>query len=160
MVWRRTFGNSASPFGSGADGNSNGTIEQGDYTYWRERYGNAPAGLGAGLASIPEPTMIPLALQLMAVVLCLFRWRSSATLRYAMINSPTATRSPRINGRRLATTLVIFTFLAGAIPSANAAFHLWHVKEVFTNASGSVQFVEMFDSYGGENYVADMTLRR
>jgi len=24
------------------------------------------------------------------------------------------------------------------------------VKEVFTNASGSVQFVEMFDSFGGE----------
>jgi hypothetical protein len=96
VVWRRTFGTSAFPFGSGADGNSNGSIDPGDYTFWRERYGNAPVGLGAGLASIPEPTMILLALQLFAVVLFIFRWRNSATLRYATINGPTATRENRL----------------------------------------------------------------
>jgi hypothetical protein len=80
VVWRRTLGDPASPFGSGADGNSSGTIDPGDYTFWRERYGNAPVGLGAELAPIPEPTMIPLALQIIAVVLCLFRWRNSTTI--------------------------------------------------------------------------------
>lgn len=79
VVWRRTLGNSASPNGSGADGNSNGTIDQGDYTFWRGRYGNAPVGLGAGSASIPEPWQVPLAFQIIAVVLCTFRWRGKTT---------------------------------------------------------------------------------
>ena len=55
----------------------------------------------------------------------------------------------RINSRCLVTTLVIFAFLAGANPTVKAAFHLWNVKEVFSNADGSVQFVEMFDGTGG-----------
>ena len=37
-------------------------------------------------------------------------------------------------------------------------FHLWHVKEVFSNADGSVQFVEMFDSFSNENFVTGFTL--
>jgi Dockerin type I domain len=48
--------------------------------------------------------------------------------------------------------------LCGPLPFAVGAFHLWHVKEVFTNASGTVQFIEMFDSFSGENYVSDMVL--
>src|SRR4051794_19416990 len=64
----------------------------------------------------------------------------------------------RINSRCLATTLVTFAFLAGANPTVNAAFHLWQVKEVFTNASGSVQFVEMFDSFSGETSVSGFNL--
>jgi hypothetical protein len=78
VIWRRTFGNSAIPSGSGADGNSNGTIDQGDYTFWRERFGNAPVGAGAGLASIPEPRLIPLSLQLVVATICTLRWRSAA----------------------------------------------------------------------------------
>jgi hypothetical protein len=82
VIWRRTFGGSASPFGSGADGNSNGSIDQGDYTFWRERYGNGPVGLGAGSASIPEPALAPIALQLIAVVLGTFRRRTLTTPSY------------------------------------------------------------------------------
>ena len=44
-------------------------------------------------------------------------------------------------------------------PSANAAFHLWQVKEAFSTADGSVQFVEMFDSFTGENFVGGFTLQ-
>src|SRR5262245_55277934 len=40
--------------------------------------------------------------------------------------------------------------------SAHAAVHLWQIKEVFTNASGSVQFIELFDTSGGE-YFTDFT---
>jgi serralysin len=53
---------------------------------------------------------------------------------------------------------VILTSLVASTPSANAAFHLWQVKEVFTNASGSVQFVEMFDSFASETFVNGFTL--
>jgi hypothetical protein len=33
---------------------------------------------------------------------------------------------------------------------ASAAFHFWQIKEVFSSADGSVQFVEMFNSNPGE----------
>jgi serralysin len=65
----------------------------------------------------------------------------------------------RIRSRCLATTLVIFAFLAGANPAVHAAFHLWNVKEVFSNADGSVQFVEMFDNSPGETAVSGFKLR-
>jgi serralysin len=58
----------------------------------------------------------------------------------------------------LATGLALFLSFGGAKPSANAAFHLWQVKEVFTNADGSVQFVEMFDSSPGETSVGGFSL--
>jgi serralysin len=58
----------------------------------------------------------------------------------------------------LATFLTVGTALCATTPSAKAAFHLWQVKEVFTNASGSVQFVEMFDSFGGEVFTSGTTL--
>ena len=49
--------------------------------------------------------------------------------------------------------------VTGVGPAANAAFHIWNVKEVFSNADGSVQFVEMFDSFGGEIAVSGFKLR-
>ncbi len=55
--------------------------------------------------------------------------------------------------------LVGLKLLAVSAPRANAAFHLWHVKEVFTNADGSVQFIELFNSSPGEQFVANHTLR-
>ncbi len=90
VIWRRTFGGSASPFGSGADGNSNGQIDPGDYTFWRQRFGNSPVGVGSGLVAIPEPVPFLLALQLIAVFLCMFRWRNVTTLHYATIKNRTA----------------------------------------------------------------------
>ena len=66
---------------------------------------------------------------------------------------------PRLKTLCLLTVLAAFISLGGASRSAEGGFHLWHVKEVFTNASGSVQFVEMFDSFGGENFVGGFRLR-
>jgi len=48
--------------------------------------------------------------------------------------------------------------LGGVTQSASAAFHLWQMKEVFTNSSGSVQFIEMFDSFGGETAVSGFSV--
>ena len=59
--------------------------------------------------------------------------------------------------RRLAFLAVLVAL--APIPSAKAAFHLWNVKEVFSNADGSVQFVEMFDNSGFENSVSGFKLR-
>jgi hypothetical protein len=54
--------------------------------------------------------------------------------------------------------LAIVLALAVLIPPVHAAFHLWQVKEVFSNADGSVQFIEMFDSFAGETAMAGKTL--
>ncbi len=68
IVRRDTLTQTATPHGSGADGNADGTIEVGDYTFWRERFGDiVPLGAGAGAAgsvsasaAVPEPTVIML----------------------------------------------------------------------------------------------------
>jgi serralysin len=58
----------------------------------------------------------------------------------------------------LTTFIAVCIAFGGTTRSAKAAFHLWQVKEVFSNANGSVQFVEMFDSFGGETFVNGFTL--
>lgn len=58
---------------------------------------------------------------------------------------------------RVAGVAIVLTF-AGMVPSAHAAFHLWQMKEVFSNASGSVQFIEMFDQNSFENSVGGFTV--
>jgi MYXO-CTERM domain-containing protein len=35
--------------------------------------------------------------------------------------------------------------------TSHASFHLWKIKEVYSNADGSIQFIEMFDANSGEN---------
>jgi hypothetical protein len=55
----------------------------------------------------------------------------------------------------LAATLLV----ALAPIAAQAAFHLWQVKEAFTNHDGTVQFIELFNSNSGEQFVQNTTLR-
>ena len=42
---------------------------------------------------------------------------------------------------------------------AHASFHLWQISEVFTNADGTVQFIELFDESPGEEFVSGHVLR-
>jgi serralysin len=58
----------------------------------------------------------------------------------------------------LAISLAIALSLGGASPTARAAFHLWQIQEVFTNASGTVQFIEMHDNNLGETSTNGFTL--
>lgn len=51
LVWQRTLGGSASPFGSGADGNADGTINAGDLTVWRNNFETVYSAAAAGAAS-------------------------------------------------------------------------------------------------------------
>jgi hypothetical protein len=48
--------------------------------------------------------------------------------------------------------------LAGDLSTSHAAVHLWQVREAFTNADGSVQFIEMFDANFNEHFTAFTTL--
>jgi hypothetical protein len=43
--------------------------------------------------------------------------------------------------------------------SAAASFHLWDITEVYSNADGSVQFVELFDPFNGEGFTAGEFLK-
>src|SRR5262245_34032780 len=52
----------------------------------------------------------------------------------------------------------MFLLFAGGATISQAGLHLWHVREVFSNADGSVQFVEMFDSFSPEQFVQFATL--
>lgn len=37
--------------------------------------------------------------------------------------------------------------------SAPAAFHLWNIRELYSNASGTVQYIEFFSSFGSQQFV-------
>jgi hypothetical protein len=62
-----------------------------------------------------------------------------------------AARSKRL---RIVTALLPLLFSASTAPIAEASFHFWKVQEVFTNADGSVQFIELFNNSPGEHFVA------
>jgi hypothetical protein len=57
LVWRNAFGTS----NAAADANGNGIVDSADYVIWRKNFGTV-AGAGIGLASVPEPSAICLAL--------------------------------------------------------------------------------------------------
>jgi hypothetical protein len=44
--------------------------------------------------------------------------------------------------------------LLGISQAANASFHLWQINELFSNADGTVQFIELSVSASGENLLA------
>lgn len=41
--------------------------------------------------------------------------------------------------------------ICSVVPSLHAAFHTWKVNEIYSNADGSVQFIEMKESQGANN---------
>jgi hypothetical protein len=43
--------------------------------------------------------------------------------------------------------------------SAGAAFHRWKITEVYSNASGSVQYVEFYDIFNSEHLLSGHTLQ-
>jgi len=60
--------------------------------------------------------------------------------------------------QRVVLSLTVAATLILSVPTSRAAFHLWQVKEAYSNADGSVQFIEMFDSFAGETFVNGFTL--
>jgi hypothetical protein len=56
-LWRDTFGQTADPRGSGADGIADGMIDEQDYAFWKLHFGEIVSGGSGGLTatSVPEP---------------------------------------------------------------------------------------------------------
>lgn len=60
---------------------------------------------------------------------------------------------------RVASLLFAFATALAAPRPANAFGHLWEIGEVFSNADGTVQFIEMFSEFTGENTLSLTFLR-
>jgi hypothetical protein len=60
---------------------------------------------------------------------------------------------------RLVIVLLSALTLLCSARTADAFAHLWQIKEVFSNADGSVQFIEMFDSFSGEEFLTGQSVR-
>lgn len=37
--------------------------------------------------------------------------------------------------------------------SASAAFHLWNIRELYTNSNGTLQYIEFFTTFGNQQFV-------
>ena len=54
--------------------------------------------------------------------------------------------------KNLAVTSLVF--LLGSCLVAQATFHLWQIDEVYSNNSGTVQFIELTTNASGQNFVS------
>jgi glucose/arabinose dehydrogenase len=67
-VWKNTFGNIRRNDPLPADGNGNDVVDAADYTVWRDNFG-ASQGAGSDSHRVPEPAMLLVAGQMLALVL-------------------------------------------------------------------------------------------
>jgi hypothetical protein len=42
---------------------------------------------------------------------------------------------------------------------AQAAFHLWTLQQIYTDSSGSLQYLQLVDNFGSQNFVGGQTLQ-
>src|SRR4051812_41454815 len=54
---------------------------------------------------------------------------------------------------RLLRSLTLALACALSAGSASAAFHFWNIQEVYTNASGTLQYIEFVALGGGQQFV-------
>lgn len=52
----------------------------------------------------------------------------------------------------------LIVILLGVAGSAHATFHLWKIDEIYSNADGSVQFIELRALSGGQQFLAGHTI--
>ncbi len=56
-------------------------------------------------------------------------------------------------------SLILATALAAAaVPHADAGFHLFDIQEIYSNADGSVQFIELFTTAANQQFVSGHTI--
>jgi len=68
-------------------------------------------------------------------------------------SSPKFIHRSDLTARRLVRCAVVGVAAAAMATPAQAAFHLWNIREIYSNASGSLQFIEFFCPVGGQNFV-------
>jgi uncharacterized protein (TIGR03382 family) len=61
-------------------------------------------------------------------------------------------------GRQRLAGIVACAALALSTGRADAAFHLWTINEVYTNADGSIQYIELTTTSSGQEFLATHTL--
>lgn len=61
--------------------------------------------------------------------------------------------------RQISIIVAAHCFALLLASTTQAAFHLWQVKEIFSNHDGTVQFIELFDSFSSEQFVGGKVLR-
>jgi serralysin len=57
------------------------------------------------------------------------------------------------------SVLIAASAFLGATAPVQAAFHLWTITEVYSDASGSLQFIELVDNFGSQNFVGGQTFQ-
>src|SRR5262245_20918574 len=55
--------------------------------------------------------------------------------------------------RRFTYALAAIGLIASGPNRAQAAFHLWDITEIYSNSSGTLQFIEFFTSSGSQEFV-------
>jgi hypothetical protein len=76
-VWRNTLGQSVAQLGEGADGDADGMIDDGDYDFWKQRFGDVVGG-GTAAVGVPEPgTLLAILPVFFALILSASRVRRS-----------------------------------------------------------------------------------
>src|SRR5262245_2706241 len=59
---------------------------------------------------------------------------------------------------RLAVSLIAVLAMLLSGPSAQAAFHLWQIREIYTDSSGTYQFVELFCPSSGQTFLNNQSI--
>jgi serralysin len=60
---------------------------------------------------------------------------------------------------KLAFCSTIGCAVAMAPSPAQAAFHLWNIRELYSDSSGNLQFIELFTSSSGQEFVGGQQIR-
>jgi len=61
-------------------------------------------------------------------------------------------------GRVLATALMLALAMGMAMP-ARAAFHLWQIREIYTDGTGTKQYIEMFCPSSSQTFVSGQSIK-
>jgi hypothetical protein len=67
--------------------------------------------------------------------------------------------NPRSIVCRLRCWAAILCVATLASSPAQAAFHIWNITEIYSNASGTLQFIEMFDPSGFQNFISNQQIK-
>src|SRR6266566_5843447 len=59
---------------------------------------------------------------------------------------------------RVVKFLVVVAMVLGASGGVGASFHLWQLSELYSNADGTVQFIELTALAGGQQFVMGHTI--
>jgi hypothetical protein len=77
------------------------------------------------------------------------------------MNTKVSSQMPSNIPRLMASSLARIAAVAMAAlvtTSAHAAFHLWNIQQIYTDSSGSLQYVQLFCPFGGQNFINGFTL--